>query len=104
MKLFFISFLLIFLNMIYAAYTKRVYSEQAKDIIKIKQLKAQNLELEAYISSKVNYYTALNFAEQKGYKPISWSDITSLPRNTSLPQGAGLPDSKALMGRGLNNK
>jgi hypothetical protein len=78
MKLLIVSFLLLILNILYSSYVKYEHYKQAKMIVKIKDLKAENLELEAYITNKINYYSVKDFAEGKNYQPVSWNDITFL--------------------------
>lgn len=78
MKLLIFSFALLIFNILYSSYVKYEHYKQAKMIIKIKDLKAKNLELEAYITDKINYYSVKDFAKGKNYQPVSWGDITFL--------------------------
>lgn len=78
MKLLTVSFLLLIVNILYSSYVKYEHYKQAKMIIKIKDLKTKNLELEAYITNKINYYSVKDFAKGKDYQPVSWNDITFL--------------------------
>ncbi len=78
MKLLILSFMLLIVNILYSSYVKYEHYKQAKMIIKIKDLKAKNLELEAYITSKINYYSVKDYAQNKDYQPVSWNNISFL--------------------------
>jgi len=72
------SFMLLILNIVYSSYVKYEHYKQASTIVKIKDLKTKNLELEAYITNKINYYSVKDFADGKDYKPVSWDNISFL--------------------------
>ncbi len=86
MKLLIVSFLLLILNIVYSSYVKYEHYKQAKMLLEIKNLKAKNLELEASITSMLNYYAAKDYAKNSGYQSISWENISFLNQNAPKHQ------------------
>lgn len=71
------------INIVYSSYVKYEHYKQAKMLLEIKNLKTKNLELEASITSMLNYYAVKDYAKSYGYQYISWNNITFLDQNAS---------------------
>ncbi|MCS7084071.1 MAG: hypothetical protein NZL90_03690 [Aquificaceae bacterium] len=78
MRLYFISAILLILNVIYSSFALKVAREHAKKVSLLKQQIELQSKLRLEIQSYINYKTARDYANRKRYVSIDWNRVKLL--------------------------
>ena len=76
MKYLALSLFLIVLNLLYSSWSIHIFKEYAKSFKSYKRETEKNLKLKAQIEGMVNYTSAKDYANSKGFTPIDWNKVT----------------------------
>lgn len=78
MKLYFLSAILLILNIIYSSFALKVAREHAQKVSLLKQQIELQSKLRLEIQSYINYKTARDYAIRKKYISIDWNRVKLL--------------------------
>ena len=76
MKYIALSLFLIVLNFLYSSWSIHTFKEYAKSFKSYRREVEKNLKLIAQIEGMVNYTSAKDYANSKGFTPIDWNKVT----------------------------
>jgi hypothetical protein len=79
-RYFFLSLLLLFINLLYSSYAVKTARDYARKVSMLKKERERGLILRAEIERLINYPVVKNYAEDKGFSPVDWNRIKVVKR------------------------